>query len=237
MNVQARESVCHGKKLYRRSELIQHNFFKFSHSKFRHSNHRIGAQLRESHRTLRDGSFGVALSQALRARLRSVLFLRDALADLRESYRTLRDGSFEGRCPRHFVPGYDRCCSYGTRLQTCANHTVPYGTVLSGDASQALRARLRSVLSLRDIKVLRIIPTPFEALAHLRESHRTLRDGSFGVALPQALRARLRSVLSRRDAPADISQQHPTNPVRLRFGRTFCRKDKRAPFGLVATPL
>jgi hypothetical protein len=24
------------------------------------------------------------------------------------SYRTLRDGSFEGRCPRHFVPGYDR---------------------------------------------------------------------------------------------------------------------------------
>ena len=29
--------------------------------------------------------------------------------------------------------------------------------------------------------------------AHLRESHRTLRDGSFGVALAQALRARLRS--------------------------------------------
>src|ERR1700730_11008033 len=29
------------------------------------------------------------------------------------SYRTLRDGSFEGRCPRHFVPGYDRCCPYG----------------------------------------------------------------------------------------------------------------------------
>src|SRR5580693_10471994 len=71
MNVQARESVCHGKKLYRRPEIIQQTFFKFSHSKFRHSNHRIGAQLRESHRTLRDGSFGVALSQALRARLRS----------------------------------------------------------------------------------------------------------------------------------------------------------------------
>ena len=29
--------------------------------------------------------------------------------------------------------------------------------------------------------------------AHLHESHRTLRDGSFGVALSQALRARLRS--------------------------------------------
>src|SRR5271154_1188114 len=29
------------------------------------------ARLRQSHRTLRDGSFGVALSQALRARLRS----------------------------------------------------------------------------------------------------------------------------------------------------------------------
>jgi hypothetical protein len=38
----------------------------------RHSNHRMGvAHLHESHRTLRDGSFGVALSQALRARLRS----------------------------------------------------------------------------------------------------------------------------------------------------------------------
>ena len=28
---------------------------------------------------------------------------------------------------------------------------------------------------------------------HLKESHRTLRDGSFGVVLSQALRARLRS--------------------------------------------
>ena len=37
------------------------------------------------------------------------------------SYRTLRDGSFEGRFPRHFVPGYDRCCPYGTRLQTFRN--------------------------------------------------------------------------------------------------------------------
>ena len=34
------------------------------------------------------------------------------------SYLTLRDGSFEGRFPRHFVPGYDRCCPYGTRWQT-----------------------------------------------------------------------------------------------------------------------
>ena len=29
----------------------------------------------------------------------------------------------------------------------------------------------------------------------------------------------------------------PLSPVRPRFGRTFCRKDKRVPFGLVATPL
>ena len=29
------------------------------------------------------------------------------------SYRTLRDGSFEGRFPRHFVPGYDRCVPTG----------------------------------------------------------------------------------------------------------------------------
>src|SRR5271155_5285283 len=37
------------------------------------------------------------------------------------SYRTLRDGSFEGRFPWHFVPGYDRCCPSGTRLQTFRN--------------------------------------------------------------------------------------------------------------------
>jgi hypothetical protein len=39
-------------------------------------------------------------------------------ARLRESDRTLRDGSFGRRCPRHFVPGYDR--------------TVPPGRVLAG---------------------------------------------------------------------------------------------------------
>ena len=33
----------------------------------------------------------------------------------------LRDGSLEGRFPRHFVPGYDRCCPSGTRLQTFRN--------------------------------------------------------------------------------------------------------------------
>src|ERR1700734_2882344 len=37
------------------------------------------------------------------------------------SYRTLRDGSFEGRFPRHFVPGYDRCGPSGTRWQTFRN--------------------------------------------------------------------------------------------------------------------
>src|ERR1700722_6858154 len=37
------------------------------------------------------------------------------------SYRTLRDGSFEGRFPRHFVPGYDRCHPSGTRWQTFRN--------------------------------------------------------------------------------------------------------------------
>src|SRR5271165_3393155 len=34
-------------------------------------------------------------------------------AHLHESHRTLRDGSLGWRCPRHFVPGYDRCCPYG----------------------------------------------------------------------------------------------------------------------------
>jgi hypothetical protein len=31
------------------------------------------------------------------------------------SYRTLRDGSRGGRCPRHFVPGYDRGVPPGQR--------------------------------------------------------------------------------------------------------------------------
>jgi hypothetical protein len=32
-------------------------------------------------------------------------------------------------------------------------------------------------------------------------------------------------------------QDTSTSPVRPGFGRTFCRKDKRVPFGLVATQL
>src|ERR1700675_2045437 len=43
MNVQARESVCHGKKLYRRPEIRQHKLFTCLYSQFHHSNHRIGA--------------------------------------------------------------------------------------------------------------------------------------------------------------------------------------------------
>ena len=40
----------------------------------------------------------------------------------------------------------------------------------------------------------RFPPPIFESVQHiLHESYRTLRDGSFGVALSQALRARLRS--------------------------------------------
>jgi hypothetical protein len=35
-------------------------------------------------------------------------------------------GSFEGRFPRHFVPGYDRCCPYGTRWQTLRNSSTKY---------------------------------------------------------------------------------------------------------------
>src|ERR1700686_5779432 len=71
MNVQAGESVCHGKKLYRRPEIIQHKFFQFSYSKCRHSNHRIGAHTCTNHTVPYGTAFGVALSQALRARLRS----------------------------------------------------------------------------------------------------------------------------------------------------------------------
>jgi hypothetical protein len=40
------------------------------------------------------------------------------------SDRALRNGSFERRFPRHFVPGYDRCCPYGTRWQTFRNRII-----------------------------------------------------------------------------------------------------------------
>jgi hypothetical protein len=70
--------------------------------------------------------FRGTLSQALRARLRSVLSLRDTLADMCQATIGVVP---TGQACRH-VPGYDRCCPYGTRLLTCA--------------------RLRSVLSLRD---------------------------------------------------------------------------------------
>ena len=42
--------------------------------------------------------------------------------------------------------------------------------------------------------IFSVVSVEFSSLqSHLRESHRTLRDGSFGVVLSQALRARLRS--------------------------------------------
>jgi hypothetical protein len=43
-------------------------------------------------------------------------------AHLHESDRALRDGSFGRRCPRHFVPGYDRIVPPGhfaTALAKC----------------------------------------------------------------------------------------------------------------------
>ena len=52
------------------------------------------------------------------------------------SYRTLRDGSLAGRFPRHFVPGYDRCCPYGTR---CAGNFAIIGNYRLKGVSQPLQ--------------------------------------------------------------------------------------------------
>ena len=49
MNVQARESVCHGKKLYRPPESYNINVLSFLIRNFRHPNHRIGAHTRANH--------------------------------------------------------------------------------------------------------------------------------------------------------------------------------------------
>ena len=72
MNVQARESVCHGRKLYRRSVIIQHKVFKFYFC-----NLSLQSSNRWAHtwtnQTVPYGTvpLGVTLFQALRARLRS----------------------------------------------------------------------------------------------------------------------------------------------------------------------
>jgi hypothetical protein len=78
--------------------------------------------LDESDRTLRDGSLGVTLPQALRARLRSLLSLRDELADISQQAlaRMLLRNVPEGRCDRSLarsawksVPPKNRPGGYG----------------------------------------------------------------------------------------------------------------------------
>src|SRR5271166_3891080 len=49
-------------------------------------------------------------------------------AYLHESHRTLRDGSLGWRCPRHFVPGYDRTVPPGhfaTASSLATSHQPP----------------------------------------------------------------------------------------------------------------
>ena len=92
-----------------------------------------------------------------------------------------------------------RTCGREIALGLAApDHTVPYGTVLWRDASQALRARLRSVLSLRD--ELADILQQHPAKAYRECPGGTVRSiipdptGRFVPGtLSQALRARLRS--------------------------------------------
>src|SRR6202030_4273622 len=68
------------KELYRRPEIIQHRFFQFSYSKFRHSNHRIGAHTCTNHTV----PYGTALLGGDRGRDKGRLCpsLRTGLADL-----------------------------------------------------------------------------------------------------------------------------------------------------------
>ena len=48
------------------------------------------------------------------------------------SYRTLRDGSFGVRCPRHFVPGYDRAVPPG-HLPVALTPPYAHGTAPISD--------------------------------------------------------------------------------------------------------
>src|SRR5271166_934272 len=54
-------------------------------------------------------------------------------AHLHESHRTLRDGSLGWRCPRHFVPGYDR--------------TVPPGHFATGSPKELDQCSLIKLVS------------------------------------------------------------------------------------------
>jgi hypothetical protein len=54
-----------------------------------------GIRCARSYRTLRDGSFQGRFSQALRARLRSVLSLRDALAEISQQHLASRFSDVE----------------------------------------------------------------------------------------------------------------------------------------------
>jgi hypothetical protein len=74
---------------------------------------------------------------------------------LRDKARALRDGSLDWRCPRHFVPGYDRTVPPGQ--SPCPTGRFFWGGAIPGTSCQAT-----------------IGPS-------LRDKARALRDGSFGV--------------------------------------------------------
>ena len=88
MNVQARESLCHGKNCIVGQKSYNKNVFSF-----------------------RIRNFVTPITS-------------NRCAHLHESHRTLRDGSLGWRCPRHFVPGYDRTVPPG-HFATGFSSSVP----------------------------------------------------------------------------------------------------------------
>jgi hypothetical protein len=79
-------------------------------------------------------SLPVALHPA--SQRRSYLQLRTGQCSRPEgTFTLLLVRTFRRTCPRHFVPGYNRCCPYGTRWQTFHKQHLakavakcPYGT-------------------------------------------------------------------------------------------------------------
>src|SRR5271166_3657094 len=122
------------------------------------------------------------------------------------SYRTLRDGSFEGRFTRHFVPGYDRCCPYGTRLQTFRN------SIFSGTG---VRYSTRTKSKLQFIQLVRVhrVMTPVPGEHPVRSGVTTpLRTASLKSRVRVGTPIRHTAPRLRRVSP----HADPPHPLRLR---------------------
>ena len=125
-----------------------------------------GQTLSRAEHSLRFQHEGTCLNPDIRERLWPYMGAR--------SYRTLRDGSFEGRFPWHFVPGYDRCCPYGTRLQTFRN-SIQLAKMRDSDVLK-VQSYSHESDNFIDSDASRITAYDYSALSNCRSKSRAARS-------------------------------------------------------------